>query len=37
MINIKFRQLTLATWPDYEELFGKKGACGGCWCLWRIK
>lgn len=25
-------------WGDFEELFGEKGACGGCWCMWwRIK
>ena len=23
-------------WPDIERLFGKRGACGGCWCMvWR--
>ena len=21
-------------WPDVERLFGKKAACGGCWCMW---
>lgn len=20
-------------WPDLEQLFGTKGACGGCWCM----
>jgi len=20
-------------WPDLEKLFGKRGACGGCWCM----
>ena len=25
-------------WPDFETLFGERGACGGCWCmLWRLK
>lgn len=25
-------------WKDMERLFGDKGACGGCWCMWwRIK
>ena len=24
-------------WPQLEDLFGKKGACNGCWCMyWRI-
>lgn len=23
-------------WPDLEALFGVRGACGGCWCMyWR--
>ena len=30
--------LTPARWQDLEELFGKRGACGGCWCMWwRLK
>ena len=30
--------LTKDRWPDFENLFGEKGACGGCWCmLWRLK
>jgi GNAT superfamily N-acetyltransferase len=25
-------------WSDVELLFGKNGACGGCWCMWwRLK
>ena len=20
-------------WPDFEDLFGKQGACYGCWCM----
>lgn len=27
-----FRPLTVALWPAFEELFGKQGACYGCWC-----
>jgi hypothetical protein len=24
-------------WPALEDLFGKNGAVGGCWCMyWRI-
>jgi GNAT superfamily N-acetyltransferase len=24
-------------WGDLETLFGKRGACGGCWCIyWRM-
>lgn len=29
--------LTKARWGDFEELFGSRGACGGCWCMsWRL-
>ncbi len=28
------RNLTPALWSDFVELFGKKGAYGGCWCMW---
>ena len=21
-------------WDDFVKLFGKRGACGGCWCMW---
>jgi GNAT superfamily N-acetyltransferase len=21
-------------WPDVERLFGRNGACAGCWCQW---
>ncbi len=34
---IKVRQLKKSDWPYIEQLFGEKGACGGCWCMhWRI-
>ncbi|MEJ2420747.1 MAG: GNAT family N-acetyltransferase [Acidobacteriota bacterium] len=26
--------LTPERWPDLEALFGPRGACGGCWCMW---
>ncbi len=25
--------LTAKRWPDFERLFGPRGACGGCWCM----
>jgi GNAT superfamily N-acetyltransferase len=25
---------TAERWADLERLFGSKGACGGCWCMW---
>ena len=29
-----FRALTPKRWSDFEDLFGKRGATGGCWCMW---
>ena len=35
-ISLQFKQLGSSTWKDFVELFGKRGACGGCWCMaWR--
>lgn len=35
--HIEVRPLTPDLWPALEDLFGKKGACNGCWCVyWRI-
>lgn len=35
---LTFRPLTIDCWDDFEKLFGVKGACGGCWCMWwRLK
>jgi GNAT superfamily N-acetyltransferase len=29
--------VTAARWDDLEQLFGRRGACGGCWCMhWRL-
>jgi predicted GNAT family acetyltransferase len=29
--------LTPDLWPPFEKLFGKSGACSGCWCIhWRV-
>jgi ribosomal protein S18 acetylase RimI-like enzyme len=29
--------LTKTEWPALEALFGKSGACAGCWCMyWRL-
>src|SRR5882672_11320080 len=25
--------LTRSRWRDFEQLFGPRGACGGCWCM----
>ena len=32
--GIRFRPLTLDRWADFETLFGPRGACAGCWCMW---
>ncbi len=29
-----FYPLTPDRWPDLEALFGPRGACAGCWCMW---
>ena len=35
--SLKFHPATAACWSDVEELFGDRGACGGCWCMfWRV-
>ncbi len=31
---LSFRPLTADRWPDLERLFGARGACAGCWCMW---
>lgn len=34
---LSFKPLTSETWPDLQVLFGEKGACEGCWCMyWRL-
>jgi GNAT superfamily N-acetyltransferase len=34
---LTFSAATADRWSDIEELFGPRGACGGCWCmLWRL-
>ncbi|MCL5985149.1 MAG: GNAT family N-acetyltransferase [Actinobacteria bacterium] len=29
-----FKPVTPKEWGDLERLFGPRGACGGCWCMW---
>ena len=31
-MTIEIRPLTPELWPAFEDLFGKQGACYGCWC-----
>ena len=32
--KVTFRPLTPSRWKDLETLFGPRGACAGCWCMW---
>ena len=35
--ELEFHPLTPRRWTDLEALFGERGACGGCWCMfWRL-
>ena len=33
-MKVTFHPVTADRWPDVELLFGKNGACAGCWCRW---
>ncbi len=33
MKSFEAHPLTPDRWNDFETLFGAKGACGGCWCM----
>lgn len=36
--DLEFHPVTPGRWDDFETLFGERGACGGCWCMWfRLK
>jgi GNAT superfamily N-acetyltransferase len=36
-MKLTVRPLTPDLWPAFEDLFGKAGACNGCWCMyWRL-
>jgi GNAT superfamily N-acetyltransferase len=32
--ELEFHPLTPDRWEDFVRLFGKNGACAGCWCMW---
>lgn len=34
MAKLVTHPATPARWDDLEALFGPRGACGGCWCMW---
>jgi GNAT superfamily N-acetyltransferase len=33
-LDLEFQPLRPERWGDFEELFGPRGAAGGCWCMW---
>ena len=36
--ELSFRPIKQNLWTDFEELFGHRGACGGCWCMyWKLR
>lgn len=36
--GIKIQPATSEHWDDLQALFGERGACDGCWCMfWRIR
>ncbi len=37
-MKLVVKPLTPRRWPHLEALFGEKGACAGCWCMfWRLE
>jgi GNAT superfamily N-acetyltransferase len=32
--SIEFQPATPERWSDLAKLFGPRGACAGCWCMW---
>ena len=35
--GLSFRVAKASLWNDIVKLFGERGACGGCWCMfWRV-
>jgi GNAT superfamily N-acetyltransferase len=33
-LRVQYCPATPERWGDLEQLFGPRGACGGCWCMW---
>lgn len=31
---LRVHPLTPDRWEDFQSLFGPRGACAGCWCMW---
>jgi GNAT superfamily N-acetyltransferase len=37
MDKLQIHPLTRDRWDDFEQLFGPRGACAGCWCMfWKL-
>ena len=37
-MDLALRPLTPDLFTDFERLFGPRGACGGCWCMfWKLR
>jgi GNAT superfamily N-acetyltransferase len=34
LLRLEIHPVTPDRWPDFEALFGERGACAGCWCMW---
>jgi len=32
--SLRVAPVTPSRWSDLEKLFGPRGACAGCWCMW---
>jgi GNAT superfamily N-acetyltransferase len=32
--DLEFHSVTPKRWKELVKLFGERGACGGCWCMW---
>lgn len=32
--DLEFQPVTAKRWKDLVNLFGERGASGGCWCMW---
>ena len=34
LASLRFEPLSKSNWHHFEQLFGVKGACGNCWCMY---
>lgn len=34
LAKLRFEPLSSANWGEFVKLFGEKGACGNCWCMY---